>query len=85
MISGRGVPHWIKVFFLCVVKGTEAALPADVSHSFTNASNRNFERCRVDSNMLPRITPMAPEINVEADFEGNSRIEDGKRFVFMNL
>ena len=28
---------------------------------------------------------MAPEINVEADFEGNSRIEDGKRFVFMNL
>ena len=48
--------HWIKVFFLCVVKGTEAALPADVSHSFTNASNRNFERCRVDSNMWHRIT-----------------------------
>ena len=47
--------HWIKVFFLCVVKGTEAALPADVRHSFTNASNRNFERCRVDSSMWHRI------------------------------
>ena len=60
LISGRGVTiltsrHWIKVFFLSVVKGTEAALPADVSHSFTNASNRNFERCRVDSNMWHRI------------------------------
>ena len=28
---------------------------------------------------------MAPEINVEADFEGNSRIEDGKSFVCMNI